>query len=868
MKLPWRRRRRDLDLDDEIRAHLDMAAHERMAHGERPEDAAHAAWREFGNVGQVKELTRQMWAGASLEQVLAELRHTLRQLARSPGFALAVIGTLALGIGVNTALFSLVNSIVLRPLPFPHSDRLVSVFEKNTSRGWPEAPVSVPTFQDWSTHSRQLLSLAALRGRTLTVNGEQVVGAVASAALFRMLGADPLIGRGFVDDEDQADGECVVALSRQFWTTRFGSEQAAIGKVLSVDDRACTVIGVLPDVDLPDVGSPSVWLPLGQGLERWRRLGVASNRGQRFLNIVGQLAPRTTLAQARAELSAVAARLAASYPSTNDGWGVAVVSLKDHVLGRSRVALLMLFGAVGLVLLIACANVANLLLARATMRRHEFAVRRALGAGRARLVRQMLAEHLTFSLLAGACGIPLAYWMIRLIRLYAPHALPRLASVRIDTLALVFTAAVSILTALVVGSAPFLSAVRAPSLHRLSQDDRADIAKSGARRVRDGLMASEIALAVILLTGSGLALESYWTLSHVELGFDVQHLLTARVTLPAALDPQHEVTLYQETIGAVASLPDVESVGATRNLPLTNSESITSFAIVGRASPVRPFEVSYTRVAGRYFHTMRIPLLQGRLFDDHDDVAGRTTVIANEAFVHLFFPDGRALGARLAIWGSDPPYEIVGIVGNTMQRRLRPTQQPLLYLPNAQHPERAPITTLVVRAADRDAGLHAAIRNAVIATAGPQSIANVASMDELMEASLMPHRYPALLLSVFAAFALLLACVGVYSVVGYGTAQRTREMGIRIALGALPTSVVALVMRQALWVIGAGAIVGMVVSLWLAKAMHSLVYDIAMSDPRVFIAVPCVLLCVAALAAYTPARQASRVDPLVALRNQ
>jgi putative ABC transport system permease protein len=782
-----------------------------------------------------------------------------------------VIGTLALGIAANTAMFSLVNDIVLRPLPFPQADRLVSLFESNGSRGWTAAPVSLPTFEDWSSGAKSVRQIAAVRASAAMIadqsGGEVVSGAVASAALFHILGTDPLVGRSFTTNEDVTGAACVVVLSRRFWMNRFGGDRAVVGKPLSINDRACVVVGVVPNVSLPDVGAPSIWLPLGVGQEQWRLQGIASKRDQRFLTAFGKLAPGATLAQARAEMSELAARLASSYPNTNEGYGVAVVPLEDRVLGSTRPALFMLFGAVGLILLIGCANVANLLLARGAMRRHEFALRLALGAGRARLARQLLAETFAFSLFAGGFGIALAYWIIYLLRLLAPHSLPRLESVSIDPTAVIFAAVVSMFAALASGCAPALSAIRIAARQSLNHGDRGASGGSRARRIRQGLMATEIALAVILLTGGMLALQSYWTLSHVRLGFAPHEVLTASITPPTEMDTKRRIASFREAMREVAALPGVESVGATQVPPLINSEWQASFAIVGHPSPLTPLEVSFARVAGAYFHTMRIPLLKGRFFDGQDDVPGRSTVVVNEAFAHLFFPDGHALGSSITIQDSDTPREIVGIVGNTIQRRLEPMLHPLLYVPYSQEPGGSRMT-LVVRGTGRDAGLGTAIRHTVSTVMGPRSITRVTSMDELIGTALTPHRYPAMLLGVFAALALALACVGVYGVVAYATSQRTREMGIRIALGARPSSIISVAMSQALWAIGGGVMAGMAGSLWLAGAMRSVVYDAGAGSGFVFVAVPCVLACVALLAAYLPARRASQVDPLVALRNQ
>ena len=798
-----------------------------------------------------------------------EMWRAVRVLRANPRFAFVVIGTLALGIGVTTVLFSLVYGIVLRPLPFPAANRLVSVFESNATQGWFEAPVSVPDFRDLSELSKSVRPMVALRGRAVMVasssGGDVVSGAVTSAALFRVLEIDPLVGRGFVGDDDKAGAPCTVVLSRRYWVTRFGRDRSLVGKSLSVDDHLCTVVGVAPDIDLPDVGSPSVWLPFGMGLERWRQSGAASKRNSRFLIIIGKLTSGTTLDEANAEVSALATHLASSYPDTNKEWGAGLVPLKDRVLGNSRQALLLLFGAVGFLLLIACVNVANLLLARGAVRRHEFALRLALGAGRAHLARQLLAESLTFSLFAGGCGIALAYGLMRLLHAIAPQALPRLASVHIDATAVVFAAGISTIVAVASGLAPVLSAMHVGGRHSLSRGDRTATEGSHARRMRYGLMGAETTLAVVLLTGGVLAVEGYWALDHVHLGFAPHHVLTADITPPSEMGVKQRLISYQEAMRAVASLPGVESVGATQVPPLMNSQWTTSFAILGRPSPARPAMVSYVRVAGPYFRTMGIPLMKGRYFDEDDDTPGRATVIVNDAFARVFFPDGRVLGAQVQI--QDRPLEIVDVVGNTIQRHLEPARDPMLFIPYSQAPGGSRMT-LVVRTAGGAATLPAAIRRTVSKTAGPRSIARVTSMDGSIEAALTPHRYPAMVLGLFAVLALVLACVGVYGVVAYATAQRTREMGIRIALGARPAAVVGVVMRQALWVIGAGAIAGVVGSLWLAKAMHSIVYDAGTGDVLVYVAVPCTLLCVAALAAYVPARRASRVDPLIALRSE
>jgi putative ABC transport system permease protein len=810
-----------------------------------------------------------------MHSILADMSQDMWQAVRSlradPRFALVVVGTLALGVAINTAMFTLVNDIVLRPLPFPQAERLVSLSESNSSRGWAAAPVSVPAFEDWQSRSRTVRPMAAVRASATMITdpsgGEVVQGALASTSLFRLLGAEPVLGRGFGEDEDRAGAPCAVMLSRRYWVTRFGSDPALIGKSLSIDDRACTVIGVVADVRLPDVGAPSVWLPFGVGLDRWRQQGIARNRNQRFLTVFGRLSPGATLDQARAEMSALAAQLASSYPNSNEGYGIAIVPRADRVLGGTRPALLMLFGAVGLILLIGCANVANLLLARGTLRQHEFALRLALGAGRARLARQLLAENLVFALIASACGLALAYWLIRLLSLVAPNSLPRLESVSLDSTAAAFALLVSTLAALASGLMPVMSAIRIAARQSLNHGDRGATGGTRARRIREGLMAAEIALAVILLTGGMLALERYWTLSHVRLGFAPHDVLTATITFPSEMDAKQRVVAFEESMRAVAALPGVESVGATQVPPLINSEWQASFAIVGRPSPSTPLAVSFARVAGPYFHTMRIPLLKGRYFDEQDDVAGRTTVIVNEAFARLFFPEGSALGARIRLQDSDTPYEIVGIVGNTIQRQLEPILHPLLYVPYSQAPGGSRMT-LVVRTDGEDLGLRTAIRRSVSVAMGPRSIARIGSMDELIEAALTPHRYPALLLGLFAALALMLACVGVYGVVAYATAQRTREMGIRIALGARPSSVIAAAMRQAMWAIGGGVIAGVLGALWLARVMSSFMYDSGTGDALVFVAVPLILMCVAALAAYVPARRASRIDPLVALRSQ
>jgi predicted permease len=855
------------ELDDELRFHFDKQTEANLSLGMTPEEARRQALVALGGIDKTREEYRDALGVRLLSDLVQDVCYALRQMRRSPGFTAVVILTLALGIGANTALFSVVDAVLLRPLPFRNADRLVMVWETNQARGFSRNVVSFPNYEDWQRQSPAIAAFSPLKSGAVTLTGqgpaEPLLAAVVSARLFAMLGVQPIGGRVFQLNEDRSGADRVVLISRYLWQTRFGGEFSAVGHQLVLNDRTYAVVGVVPDFELPDLGKPEVWLPLSAGLEDWRQLGNLADRGSRFLEVIAEVQRGVTIEQARADLQTIAARLADAYPQSNRGWSVGLVPLQEQVTGNVRPALLALRGAVGLVLLIACANVANLLLARAAARQREMAVRLALGASPLRLIRQMLTESVLLSLIAGGCGCLLAAWAIKGVTHFGPQTLPRLNEVRLDGAVIVVAVLISLFTGIVFGIAPALAAMRSDVQASLQHGGRAG---SGVRqqRLRQVFVGVEIALSVMLVVGASLAVRSFLRLMATDPGFAPEHAFAALVVPPPDMSPARRAALYEELLARVNRLPGVESAGATQVLPLRPGGWTTSFAIEGEPDAAERPEVGLVRVAGDYFCALRIPLLRGRAFTPHDRAGAPGVVIINEAFARRFFLSRNPIGARLRLSNTEPPIEVVGVVGNANQQRLDLPATPALYVPYAQQPRAS--LTLVIRAAGDPAGLASALRQVVSDVDRNQPVAYVTTMDELIDQSLAPRRYPALLLAAFAVLALILAAVGVYGVMSYAVAQRTREIGIRMALGAQWSDVIVLVLRQALMVSCGGIAVGSVAALSLARIMRGLLYGITSTDPVTFIGVPLLLLAISVLAAFMPAQKASRTDPVITLR--
>ena len=860
-----RRRRRDEELDEEVRSHLRMAVRERVERGEAPEEAEAAALREFGNVGLVKEVTRQMWGWVWLRQFSQDLRYGLRMMRRSPGFAAVAVLTLALGIGANTAIFSVVNAVLLRPLPYRDPARLVTVLHD----GW--KPVAPANFLDWREQSSSFESIAAAQLWSLTMTGrhhpEQLEVLQTSAEMFQVLGIDAALGRTFAAGEDQPGREHVVVLSHGFWQRRFGSAADAVGQQVMLDGEPYTVVGVMPsDFQFAPFWATraEAWVPLNLG----RR--VSDRRGQ-SLRVFARLKPGVTLGQAQAEMESINRRLAEQHPRENEGLTASVDPLHEKVVGRSRPALLIILGAVGFVLLIACANVANLMMARSALRRREIAVRIALGAGRWRVVRQLLTESLVLSLAGGAAGLLLAYWSNTALASLGPDTLPRVRTASLDAGVLLFTLGLSVFVGLLFGLAPALQSTKTDLTESLKS--RAQGSSRGRRheRVRQLLVVGEIAVSLVLLVGGGLMMRSFLRLTSIDPGFDPSGVTTATVPLagPRYATDEQRAAFFQRLTTQLSSLPGVKSASAINHLPLGGDVWTFGFSVEGRPAPPdaeRPTAV-YRVVRPDYFRTMGAALLKGRDFTERDDAASHGVVVVNEALARRHWPGEEPLGKRIVVNTERPKTrEVVGVVRDIKQGEWASEPQPEMYLPHLQAPSPRSMT-LVIRASSDSFALGPSVRREVWAIDSDLPVSRVASMEEVVSESVGQQRFNTLLIGLFAGVALILAAVGVYGVMSHAVAQRTHEIGVRLALGARGRDVLGMIIRQGLGLTLTGLAVGLAAALALVRVMSSLLYDVSATDPLIYGGVAAALTLSALLACYIPARRATKVDPMVALRH-
>jgi putative ABC transport system permease protein len=798
-----------------------------------------------------------------MRTLLQDIRYGVRVLRQNLGFTAVVTLTLALGMAATTVLFSVVNAVLLRPLPYPQSERLVRLWDRNEATGALFFSVSPPSYFDWREQSRAFEEMGAYRedGFNLAADGEpeRVAGARVTASLLRVLGVSPALGRAFVEEEDSPGGARAVILTHGLWQARFGGDPSVVGRALVINGEPHTVVGVMPrGFVLPQQAQVRLLVPFA--LERDEQ-----ERGSHFLRVLARLKPGVTPEQARAEMGSIAQGLERQYPKTNEGFGVSLRTLHEATVGDVRTALLVLLGAVGMLLLVACANVANLLLARALGRQRELAIRASLGAGRWRLARLLLTEGVLLALLGGTLGLLLAVWSLDLLVAVSPAALPRSSEIAIDARVLAFSLAVSLAAGLFFGLFPALHSFRANLSGLLKSGGRSAGGRVG-RRARNLLVVSEMALALVLLVGAGLLVRSFVGLQSVDPGFDPGGVLTAEVTPLQAKYPQgkQRAAFYRALLERVAALPGVESAAATHRLPL-NGNSAFPLIVEGAAReggnvPV----INYRSVTPDYFRALAVPLLRGRLFNEQEAWETGAAVIINQSAAAKFFPGGDALGRRVATRAGGPWVEVVGIVADVREEGLGLDPQPALYLPYAQTP--VPAMTLLVRAASDPQNLTAAVRSQVLQVDAGQPIANVRTLEQfLSEVSAQP-RFNTTLLGVFALLALGLATVGVYGVVSYTVAQRTRELGIRVALGAQRRDILRLVLGHGLLLVLAGVGLGVAAAFMLTRFLSSLLFGVAATDPLTFVLTPLLLAAVALAASFIPARRATRVDPLVALR--
>jgi putative ABC transport system permease protein len=779
----------------------------------------------------------------------------IRQLRRSPGFTATAAVTLALGVGANTTMFSVVNAVLLRPLPYDSPGQLVQVWEApDTGR---RNSVSVGVFDDWRRESRSFEGLAAFTPTDLNLTGagipERIKGMRMSASGLQVLRARPRLGRTFAADEDQAGRDKVVVLTEGLWRRRFGGDDAIVGRAIHLGGEPHVVVGVLPAFALPVEGAEFV-VPFVVPRE--------PSRSNHFLRVVGRLQPGVTLQQAQAELATVSDRFRALYPVFKRDWSVSVVSLHEQVTGDIRPTLTVLLGAVGLVLLIACANVANLLLARASVRAREIAIRLAIGASRARIVRQLLVESLVLAVLGTVLGVALAYVGVALLRQAAPTGLPRIQEVGVDLRVLAFAALVSVATGLLFGLAPALQTSR-PDLGGTLKEGSRGLA-GGRSRVRSTLAAAEVALALVLLAGAGLLVNSFVRLIHVDPGFDPRGALAFQMSLPDSKYPDaaRRSAVTASVLERIAVLPGVGAVGAATSLPLGGSLSDTLIQVEGDpAPPVGGRNADFAYCTPDYFRAMGITLLRGRVFDERDTASGPHVVVVNESFARAYL-GGDPLGRRIT--DTQGAWEVVGVVGDVRARSLDRDMRPALYWPHAF--QRFNTVHVVLRTEMPPARLAESIRTAVLQVDPEQPIANLRALDGVIAGSVAQRRFVLGLLAGFAAAALILAAVGLYGVISYGVAQRRREIGIRIAVGATQGAVVRLVLRQGTELTVFGILLGVCGSLALTRVLASQLYGVEATDAPTLAAVAAILAGVALFACWVPARRASRVDPVQALR--
>jgi putative ABC transport system permease protein len=862
------------DLDRELRTHLELEAEEQRDAGLDAEDARYAAMRALGNQAHIKEDVRALSPVAAIDDFFQDLRYGFRMLRKHPGFTFVAALTLALGIGANTAMFSVVDAVLLQPLPYPQADRLTMVWENvNLPAYKNDQNTPAPgNFNDWR-QSAAFSGMAAIGGRAWNLTGAgdplRLQGDAVSANFFSVLGVDVAFGRTFTMEEDQPGGPKVAVLGHGLWSDRFGSDPTIVGRKILLDDTPYTVVGVMPrGFAFPDP-EDRLWIPIGLTPQQ------LANHGSHFLRVVARLKPGATLAQAQAELDGIAARLTQQFPASNTGVGVRVMSLREQTVGDVQTELLLLLGLVGFVLLMVCANIGNLLLARASAREREFAVRAALGAGRGRVLRQLLTESVLLAVLGGVAGLVLASWGISGLRWLAPVSLPQATDLSINSKAGLFNFAIACVAGVVCGLAPAWHADR-KDLHGAIKAEARVSSHGSGRRARNMLVVAETALGVVVLIGAGLLLRSFWHLQHVAVGFESDRVLTFRVALPATRygTLQKRTAFYQQLAERLGAAPGIQAAAGISFLPLSFAGRSTGVNVEGDPPPA-PGEVKFVdfrSVTPGYFSTLRIPLVAGRDVAWSDAPDSPQVIVISEATARAFWPSGNALGRRLKLGPSNDPsipwLSVVGIVGNVQQLDLVRRPRPAIYLAGTQDPGTGDtVRDWVVRTAPDPATLAATARAAVWGIDGALPVTRLQPMDRVRSGATAREQFTLLLVALFAALALVLAAVGLYGVTAYAVTQRTHELGIRLALGARPADVLRIVLGQGARLVLAGLAIGIVASLALTQLMATLLFGIGTRDPVTFAAVGLILAAVSLLACYIPARRAMRVDPVVALRS-
>ncbi|HEY3936216.1 MAG TPA: ABC transporter permease [Bryobacteraceae bacterium] len=878
------RSRTDIEMDSELRFHLDAYAEDLVRSGVPRPEALRRARLEFGGVDKTKEECREARGVHLMETLIQDLRYGVRTMSRAPGFTATAVIVLALGIGANTAIFSVVNAVLLRPLPFDQPDRLVQLWHTPPQASFPgmkEFTVSPANFIDWRNQSHAFEGMSAYGfGRyTLTGSGEpEAIRTFAgTSGLFSILRVRPLLGRDFRDDEYQPGHDHEVLLSYPLWRSRFAGNPEIVGKNIELNGQAFAVIGVMgPGFGFPIASDaatePQMWKPLA-----WTDQERAVRDNHNF-GVVARIKDGVSLQQAQAELDTISNRLALQYPASDKGWGAIVVPLRDDLVSDVRPALLILLGAVSLVLLIACANVASLILSRTFSRRKETAVRAALGATRLRLLQQAFAETLLLAIVGGALGLVFAHYAVILIVKFLAQRLPRSGEITLDGWVLAFTLGVSLLTGFAAGLLPALRMAKTDLNQALKQGLGRTAADSGGSRTRNVLVVSEVALSLMLLIGAGLLIRSLWVLRNTNPGFDADHVVTMAVSIPSTkfTQPMQQVSYFNRVLDGVRAVPGVQSAALIDSMPLSDDGSIQPVAIEGRpvlAMADQP-EVDVRLISTEYLSAMHISLLRGRDIDDAD-VAGRpAAVLISQSMAKLFWPHEDPIGKRLTLsFTPNMTRVVVGVVADVRLYALNESRpQPALYLPMAQLSAPKDESwhsfgmNLVVRTRQDPASVIPAVTGEVRNVDSDVPVLSVRTMDVAVSESLSPQRFSMLLLAAFAGLALLLAVVGIYGVMSCSVSRRTQEIGIRVALGATRKDVLMLVVRHGLLLALTGSAIGIVGALLLSRVIASQLYGVSPTDPVTFVAVSILLTFVALAACYIPARRAMQVDPMVALK--
>lgn len=799
-----------------------------------------------------------------------DLRYAIRMLVKNPAFAIVAITTLALGIGANSAIFSVVNSVLLEPLPYKNPNELVMVWEDASKAGYPRDTPTAANYIDWRNQNQTFVGMAVIDDQSFNLTGtgdpEKIEGRRVSANLFSLLGVKPQLGRTFTPEEDRPGTDGVVLLSYLLWQRRFSGDPNIIGKSLRLNDVSRTVVGVMPANFQFPTREDELWVPIAFTSEE------AANRNRHYLEVLGRLKPGISAQQAQADMTTVATRLQQQYPDSNTDVGVAVTPLREQLVGDIKPMLMILLGAVGLVLLIACANVANLLLARAAVRQKEIAVRIALGASRMRLVRQFLTESVLLSMVAGVLGLILSVVGLYLLKSFIPPDISQTSTVSIDVRVLGFTLLVSVLTGLIFGLAPALQAANFNLNETLKEGGRDPSSSGRTNHVRSLLVVAEVAISLILLIGAGLLINSFLRLRNTDPGFRSDHLLTMKVVLP---EPKYgeraqRDAFYSAVLNKVESLAGVKSAALTTNLPLYRQGNSISISFQDRPAPPPGQEVIITTriVSPGYFETMGIQLIQGRPFTDQDNDKSQRAVIVSEGMARRYWPDQDVLGKRISPGNPqrlEDWFQIVGVVNDVHQFQLDTQPKPQMYLTYRQAGF-FDLRDLVVKTEVEPTSLAATVRQAVWEIDRDQPVSNISTMEGIVAESIARQRFSMLLLGIFAAVAMVLAAVGIYGVMSYSVAQRRNEIGIRMALGAQKMDVLKLTVGSGLKLVVIGLALGLAGALLLTRLMSTLLFGISATDPLTFLSISAILIAVALLASYIPARRATKVDPLTALR--